>query len=416
MSNIAVKADGQPMPSNGAVYVARMAVCGLVIAPDDIGDKVYGEIVGELEKDPRVDTIRSAESGSNTFYQVPLAGFESGDEGDYDAEEEGSDISDGCLVPDPASHIHTLSFRKPILMHIRAPKRLQEPFGDFNSIPSEEYWAAWDGLTLMVVWRILEDGRLRKVDERDIVRASSPAGGLIAQRVLSEAAANSGYRVQTLECSPNCNYTFSHADMLVSTAGPDIEILFSQELKDGNTVRVEVPAGHDPEYIAYMLLKRVDLASHAFAVIRCDSEAMQQAFFHASSDTASLLRLNYERALVVTTPFPMSLVLRWRQRRWKRDARRYIARIRLSLATIERLRSHSARYRGIYTRSAKDAGGIFDYEFGLSVESMSTVEIAEIRSSIENLTQSFDTNALVLATAIAAIVGAIVGAVVATLL
>ena len=241
---------------------------------------------------------------------------------------------------------------------------------------------------------------------------------MIVQQVLKDAAAKCDHDFRTIECSPTCRYTFSHADLVLKSVGPDGETFFHDESHDFPFTKVDLSTEYDPTDELLELYNELQFSAKAFAAMTCDTEVMTSMAELAHEDAARLLRLNYRRANVGAQRFWKSLAGLWRLRGWKRRARRYMARINLALATLEQLRSDWLQFKGIYDRSAKDEnnGTVFKYEYDLSVEFISTLEIAEVRSAIGHLTESLDTRALVLATSVGAIAGAIVGALIGTII
>jgi hypothetical protein len=386
-------------------YFGRAAVCFLAVGPDGDDQQLYEDLVNTLKADPRVETVDSPAASRQEFSRPTLTSF--GSFTDDESVDEGE-------APDPFSHLHFFTFGRPILLEIRSPKRLQRQYAGFKQIPTDKYWAAWDGITLVVVWEI-ERVHGRAIDENDFFRALSPSAGLLVQDVLKEAAEKAGTEFRTIACSPNCDYTFSHSNLVLNTVGEDEETVFSAE---EGVIEVDLGSEHAPGVAARELYQAVSFVGRAFARVRSDSRTMQSAAWHTHIDVAKLLQLDYERAVLGAKPFLKALPERWKSRRWRRIARQLVAQISLDLATLEHVRADLARFRKIYDDAAQDAnsGLVFKHEYELGLGIISTIEVSEARSAVDRVTASLDTRALVLATSLGAIVGALIGAVVGTLL
>jgi hypothetical protein len=399
----AIESEGDDLP-----YVGRVAICFLTVSHDVSPKKAFGDITRELKNDPRVASIDvPSVTDPDSLLPFSVSTFD-------------SDAEDDEMTPDPYSHFHTFTFRSPITMHIRAPRRLQQTYSRFSDIPAEEYWVAWDGMALSVIW-VPEKAAGKTGDTvtvGDLVDALSPSGGLVVQQILKEAASKCDYDFHTVECSPNCDYTFLHADLVLQTVGPEQVTSFQEPDERTSLTSVDLGVEHDPYAALAELHSEIQFSARMFTLMRCANDAMIEIARFAHRNNARLLRLNYERANASAQGFWSSLVGNWKLRGWKRRARRYMARINLALSALEKLRMDWARYKPPYDSSAKDEnnGAVFKNEYELSVEAMSTLQVSEVRSTVEHLTASLDTNSLVLATAIGAVAGAIIGALIGTLL
>src|ERR1035438_6811724 len=128
-------------------YTARAAMCFMHV--DDEGDDValYNQLCDALRADSRVESINAPKQDAHAFDRPSFSIFGS-------REEEFPGRHDHA--PAPGIHTHAFYFRDPILLEVHAPRRVQPTFEDFDSIPADRYWAAWDGIALVVLWE-LED-------------------------------------------------------------------------------------------------------------------------------------------------------------------------------------------------------------------------------------------------------------------
>lgn len=397
-------------PARRQPYVGRAAICFMAVGPKGNDAELYNRLIRILKDDSRVENVEAASAGSQAFRRPVLTSF-------------GSFVDDESVdedeAPDPFSHLHAFRFSRPIVLQVRSPRRLQRKFGPFQTIPADRYWAAWDGLTLVVLWKVEEpeaESSDEELDEFDFIDSLSPSGGLLVQDILNEAAEKCETDFHVVACSSECDYTFAHSTLLVKTIGNDGETHFDDE-EDG-VVHVDLAAEHTPASAVEELHDVIEFSVRAFANLRSDVKTMAEAADLAREDVTELLHLNYERAALSAKPVLKSLPERWKTRKWRSKARQLVARICLDLATLEHVRSDWIRMKHIYDDSARDHNVkvVFENEYDLGLNVVSTLEVSEARSAIDRVTNSLDMRSLILATALGAIFGALIGAVVGSLL
>jgi hypothetical protein len=392
-----------------APYFARTAICFMRVDDEGDDDALYQRLTRALKDDPRVETIDAPDQNEHSLSRPILSSF-----GSF-ASDDSVDLDE---APDPFSHLHAFSFRNPIVLQVRSPRRLQQNYQSFNYIPADRYWAAWDGLTLVVLWELEDrgDSRESELTSQDLRRATSPSAGLLVQDILKDAVDKCDEQFRTVPCSPNCNYPFSHADLVVKTIGESENTLFHDPTA-GYKVGVDLAADHSPIEAVEALHRSLAFASKTFARMRSDGQTMEAASWQAHSDVSRLLEINYEQAVIGTRPFFKSLRERWNARGWRREERRLVARISLELATIEHVRGGWSRSKKLYDDSAQkgNVGVTFSHEYELSLNAVSSLELAEAHAAIDRVTGSLDMRSLILVTAVASIIGAIVGALAASL-
>jgi hypothetical protein len=387
-------------------YFGRAAICFMTVA--EVGDDaaLYERLMNTFKDDSRVESVQGPEPDNQTFFRPAISSFGSfKDDTSVRADE----------APDPYSHLHAFNFRWPMLLHVRSPRRLQPQYSTFKEIPAESYWAAWDGITLVVLWESEEDLKDIDWDEAglaDVYKVLSPSGGLLVQEILKDAVEKCGYEFRTVPCSPVCDYSFAHSDLVVHTIGEDQETRFHDD--ERGLVRVDLGSDHELRRAVVELDLALGFLGGIFARMRSEGATMESAAWRAQADVTKLLQLDYERAALGAKPVLKSLGERWKSRKWRRSARQFVAFISLDLVTLEHARSDWARHRQLYEDSAqnRNAGVVFEHEHGLGVSAVSTLEVGEARSAIERVTASLDTRALVLATALGAVFGALIGAVI----
>jgi hypothetical protein len=272
-------------------------------------------------------------------------------------------------------------------------------------------------LTLVVLWE-LEDQKVgdgEKLTSQELRRALSRPAGLLVQDIINDAVEKCGDEFRTVACSPNCDYPFSHSDLVIKTVSEGEVTKFHDPVVD-YMIGVDLAAPHDPDRAVRVLHRSIGFVSWQFARMRSDGQTMEAASWQAHLDVTRLLELNYVWAVACAKPFLKSLRERWNLRGSRREERKMVARICLDLATIEHVRAGWSRTQKVYEDSAQkgNVGVIFSHEYGLSLNAMSTIELAEAHAAIERVTGSLDTRSLILVTAIASIIGAVIGALIAT--
>src|SRR6266536_2608162 len=122
--------EGEQFP-----YAARAAMCFMSVDGEGDDSALYKKLCDALRADSRVETLNCPEQDPSGFYRPTFSMF-------------GPDDDQLPIrhdhAPDPSSHTHAFNFREPIIVEVHSPRRLQPTFEDFDRIPADRYWAAWD--------------------------------------------------------------------------------------------------------------------------------------------------------------------------------------------------------------------------------------------------------------------------------
>ncbi len=393
------------------LYAARTAICFMNVNDDRGDETVYRKLCNALEADSRVETINAPTQDPSAFDRPSFALFGPYEDHEFSSKED--------RPPDPSTHTHGFSFSDPIVFEAHAPRRVQPTFDDFDRIPADSYWAAWDGIALVVIWKLEDIWKTNgDFDQLDIDKVSynlTPSGGLLVQTVLKDAAEKCGYELTTTPCSPNCGYTFAHTGLFVRTV--DYEhygqnAIFEKKSEE-SFARVCLPVIDDsPADAAEELQREVGFITRIFAEMRSEGRTAVAAGRLIQYDVRKLLRLNYQRADISARPFYRTFKSRWSTRRWQQQTRRLMARMWLTLATLDEARQDWAYLKYLYDNAAEDGnkGAVFDSEYINEINSTSAIDVSEARSALDRITNTLDTKAVVLATSAGAIFGALIGA------
>ena len=258
-------------------YAARAAMCFMRV--DDMGDDValyrqlYDQLCDVLGADSRVETLEAPTQDTHTFYRPAL--------------------SRGGI--DPSTYTHAFYFKKPMILEVRAPRGVQPTFKDSDEIPADRYWAAWDGIALVVLWRMEYFGKSQRdrgdLDAYDILVSLSPSGGLIVQSILEDAAKKCGCEFSITPCSPDCDYRFVHTGLLVETVTAADPPIFEP---DDTFARVRLPVLNDsPESAVKSLHGMLAPATYSFAQMRSEGRTAVAAAQLAHTDLQELLEVNW---------------------------------------------------------------------------------------------------------------------------
>jgi hypothetical protein len=385
-------------------YAARAAICFLQVDADGDDVALYDKICTVLRADSRIESLTAPAQDEHSFERPWFATFDT-----EDPETE---------ALDPATHTHAFRFTDPMTFEIHAPRRVQPHFEDFDNIPAGRYWAAWDGIALVVLWK-LEDfeesgSTLVDLSVDDMLDGLTPSGGLIVQKVIEDAAKKCGYSIVLTPCSPNCSYTFAHMGLSVNPISFDDDIEFNEDVSEA-FARVSLPVlENSPIEVVGELHHRLAFIIRIFAEMRSEGRTAVGAGSSTRRDLRKLLNLNYERARIGVEPFRNTLRKRWAIRGWRRNSRLLIARMWLTLATLDRARQDWSKLRYLYDAAAGDdnIGVVFSSEYGHEIHGTSEIDVSEARSVLERITNTLDSRALILSTGVGAVVGAIIGAIV----
>lgn len=393
----ALPTDDQAGEDVGPAFVGRVGIAMAAIGEhaDGAAQASIRRLCAALERDARVPVLRVPSADSYGIRMVRSAA-------------EGSPRANDYAPAEPNEHIHVVMGALPVVFQVRVPKRLQVPAGEPDDAPSDEYWVAWDGMSLLILWTF--------EDFRDSL---APVGGQIVLEVLRDASTVAGVELRTPPCGPNCDYPFAHADLLIESGDPH-EDTFEFHGFDASAISAIVtgPETSDIEDCTRQLFEQVSFLAWSFAEMREIGQGVVSAERSARGALSRLLAVNYERTRVIALPLWARLVGRWQGRGWRREADRLIASLWLSLVTLEGLQHSWSNAQFIYANAAEDhdQGVIFKHEYDQELNIQKAVNTASLSSAVQQASTRMDARSLTLATAAGALAGGIVGALVTRLL
>ncbi len=256
---------------------------------------------------------------------------------------------------------------------------------------------------LFVAWRA-DDG----------FKPYGAVGGFAVLDVLSECTEKAGYAFRVQSCGPNCQYPFSHQDLEVTSTASQNTVV---EEIDTWTLRVVTsPAPGDAELVR-RLGKRFAYVTRVFARLRSHGVVVWRSERTARKDLGELLALQVERAQIAARGVLRSIPGRWKHRRDRRKSSALIASLWLKLATLDQHKRQwdESRYLFDTSESSTGYGLLFRSEYADEVNSVSGLDVGNLREAVSQMTARADTWGVIFATGGGAVFGGVIGALIAGL-
>ncbi|QKW12402.1 hypothetical protein [Verrucosispora sp. NA02020] len=304
------------------------------------------------------------------------------------------------------NEIKALQFSEPIVFKVQVPRKNQKPFRGHLDIPSDDYWVAWDGITMIVTWPHQKGESFPR------------SGGHIAIDILSDVANTAGFELYAQPCSPNCTNGFAHTTMVVHVCD---EVTDANEYKkNGSFVDVHLHAPNEPNEIAKSIANDLRYEAEIFAEYKNQARRIREIEESARSMTEELLSLNILSIQRIHLPW-WRRVVTWRDKRTqRRRASQLIALLWLSFAQIEASkRDWSELHRRLEDAVNRyETGSLFERDRLDDDGAIQSLDLSFIKAAVEQSAARQDTYDMASKTALgaaAALIGAIAGAIATTL-
>ncbi|HLU63143.1 MAG TPA: hypothetical protein VKY66_01320 [Protaetiibacter sp.] len=297
--------------------------------------------------------------------------------------------------------MHVAQFERPIAMKINVAKRLQNQDRGDRGIPSEDYYVAWDGVELLVMWEATGDKN-----------EAGYFGGFAAIDVLAEGLKAANLRLRVEPCGPSCSYPFAHRDLLISSnaGASDVRVTDRTSL----SVDVTTPPESNPLRLVRELNSRFGFNARSFARMRSFGASVVSSDREARWDMSQLLRIQYEMAQDRSLPFFKSIRNRWKRRFRPKQMAKIAAGLWLRLATIEDNRRKWFQARKEFESSGRYGEDlIFAIEYPEEVRLVETTEVDDLRSAVGAVSQRADSRTITMATVVGAVTGGVAGGLIA---
>lgn len=389
------QADIPPSKDGDAHYFGRFGTFFLDVGHETRSNaQVHSEIVAAIKSDSRVITAEGEE------FRPPWSRRWTAFPDDRNASAE--DLLSG------RTHFHPLELSDPVTFEVYVPIKNQPRFGEIDDVPTDRYWAAWDGVTLVVIWK-----------QDNTARLAARSAGHVVEDVLRVAAQKAGANLVVQACSPTCTNMFSHRDLRITQWS-----LLKDEKKsigfDGSHPRIVDIQLHftgGPADVVSALYGRIERPSSAFAKFKNLSRRIIDIEHLARTLVDELLLLDFhdlERSR--RNPFARAgrrVANVWRSLVGHGDgdrSRQIIASLWLAMSLIESLRRDWLPVQRRFTEYSEIDGRqvLYDVDRKDDDTAVEAINTQFVRAAVEHKSARHDNRTVVWATAGGAIAGAVV--------
>jgi len=279
---------------------------------------------------------------------------------------------------------------------VRVPIKNQEPHQGTADIPSDTYWVAWDGVTILVMWE----------QEGDWVPIS---GGHIVQQVLDDVLAPVGCGLYIQSCSPGCDFLFVHETLLLTLAD-DVEDFNLRRVPGTRALLYAAERRYsDPLVEVDLVALSLSADMAIFAMFKNVGRRLIDLEHFAREDFAHLLSHYHEHtSLVAEGKSPKVLLARWNNRHWRKEAWALISGVWLAMANIETLRRIWNSERGSLAEAAQ-IQSMLTRDTARDVESVEALDLDPIAETVNQVTAALNNQTSVRAAALGALAGGLAG-------
>jgi hypothetical protein len=302
----------------------------------------------------------------------------------------------------------------PVLFRVHVPIKNQPLFRDETDVPTEDYWVAWDGITLVALW------------DREAGSEFPPrSGGHVVIDIIRDASRRAGFDMFVQACSRGCKNMFAHRVIRVTQYPGDEESdVVTYKGRGFPVVQAHLHQDGAQRDVLEVLFRDLARLGYTFAQYKNAGLRVRAVEDRARILVEELLALDYQKIYAASAPRRERLRVVLRKFRHavgrggaSSDSKRLISMIWLAMANIEALRRDWLVWRRRLDDSSKSRGrdSIHDIDRkddDLAVESM---DIAFLRAAVEQRSGRIDNREIVLVTFASAVVAAAVALVTALL-
>lgn len=291
----------------------------------------------------------------------------------------------------------------PIAFSVEVPTKNQRAING-SPVPSESYYAVWDGLTLVVAW-----------DHRSPDHVTTISGGHVAGEVIKDAARAAGMAVVSQGCTPMCEYELNHTTLLVEVVDRSKSHIRFGPLCNKRQLHIEVRPYRSKEntFQIHVLGLYYDLRQSCryFALMKNYGLQADEVFRAASQVADRLLVLQRQRATAFVGTIKDRLMKRVGTRGWRAKSRVLIADLWLHIARIEYLRRRWSWYRDSFEEEvgAIEADDLFASDYRTEASDLERLSVAPLLAEVQYAAERLDNRDVVVVTSIATLAGAVAG-------
>ncbi|MFJ9544348.1 hypothetical protein ACIRPX_45095 [Streptomyces sp. NPDC101225] len=299
--------------------------------------------------------------------------------------------------------VSALRMSRPIVMKIVVPAKNQPKNQGADDIPTDTYWASWDGILVVVTWK----------HEQDTIPRS---GGHVVLPILRDAAEKARMEVYNQPCSPGCKNVFTHSILKVVE---DTSLNEEEFTLEGNVGTLRIPARSSAKVVNRVTFMKLRSSGGTFARLKNVGRQILDLESSAWVNLECLLDAYKSRIEAGSTPWwrLSGLRARWNVRGWRRLIRDHSARIWARITSAEHLaREWSEGKRRFEENVTEDGvGAILRPDFATDELALTRLDMSRLESLSNQVESRLDNRVLALATAGGAISGAIAGTLVSFL-
>jgi plasmid stabilization system protein ParE len=405
-----VKSD--TVPSEGPVqrFIVRVGTFYLWVDHDHSGTGPGGELarqLGEaLDDDSRVTwvSVPNLDPGWNRYFMAYPSVATTGED---------SGLRDG------QRHFHVQAFSQPIAFRVHVPLKNQPTTHAGDKVPTEDYFALWNGESLLVAWATSSKSEI------------GWGGGHIVADVVETAAKKVKADVYVQACNEACDHMVVHTDLLLEMVddGPRWEVEPDQD----HILLLEATARgkSDLESAARAAWRSLRTSLRSFAAVKNSARNVLDLERGIRVDLDQLATVHYQVAELASRPWrpPVKQAWRpkawattrfiehWKARHWRRASRILLSRVWLGLGNLEVARRQWEVDYAHYRRSTRFAQirPLFEAADLDEREHVANLDLSLMQSSTQQAAARLDNSAVARATIGGAVAGA-VAAVAVTLL
>jgi hypothetical protein len=271
---------------------------------------LYEKVRSALERDSRVSLIEEALARPEWMAAFVMYPDDDGSQEDLLTE---------------TDHFHAVRLRDPLVFTVRVPKRNQPRFKDSDDIPTDIYYTAWDGVSLIVLW-----------DRPLALREPPRSGGHVVVDILKDVSQAAGFDLYVQACNPACTNIFAHQVLRIEqykeSEHPTAHVV---EGSKRPVVDVHVGALSNGSDVAMMIYRGFGFRMMQFARLKNSSRRLRAVEQLVRKRLAKLLQLQYSRNSRRTLHLRERVSALWTHRNDRSTERRLAAALWLGLARIE---------------------------------------------------------------------------------
>lgn len=183
-----------------------------------------------------------------------------------------------------SDHFHVFNFSSPIAFEVSVPAKNQPIIMGVEDVPTDRYWACWDGTTLLTIWR-------QQPDDSYPARSA----GHVVESILRRAAKAAGLDLIVQACSPGCTNMYAHRTLRLDQyfTKDDESKSFSFDGEHPQMIRAHLHADDVPLDIVQGVHSRISYAFLHFARYKNASRRLINTELLARRLTDDLLTLDY---------------------------------------------------------------------------------------------------------------------------